>query len=431
MWGVPPDDEPTVQMRNKDKVEAYITSNKVHETFQGLFTELIVHMPDDPLEYLEYSLKNKLHVAPSMPRKQRRCTVLRNGERKGGFIAPLTPDFNTFLHKISAQLGFECRRVFNSQGAEVNDTALIDPDEVVYASNGAAFRDPFSPVVASMEQQCDNDFPTPEVEEVLPESPATVATAVDAALPAAAGYLTSAELDKLVSLATGTKLNTIHTSILFDVFNHSSLKFETGLTEDGVNDLLMLVTNDPRVSAGFTEDERNFLTRGFVPQMYELYDHDRSNGFIEFNELAGGLAVVFGGDRLAKMKLIYSILDIDDNGCCNRLDLSKAIIAMIKLIFNFSGREWTQEALSDARLLAQQAFPDEQQLSFDQLAAVVAEHKEPLTGLLEAIEAAGKSEAAIPLAEATTAAPAAATTPPPTVTASASTLPAAASLAAL
>eukprot|EP00696_Hemimastix_kukwesjijk_P009797 gnl/Hemi2/22361_TR7446_c0_g1_i1.p1 gnl/Hemi2/22361_TR7446_c0_g1~~gnl/Hemi2/22361_TR7446_c0_g1_i1.p1 ORF type:complete len:235 (-),score=72.63 gnl/Hemi2/22361_TR7446_c0_g1_i1:131-835(-) len=126
----------------REQLHDYIERYKLRPMMQGLFSELLLHMPQDPVLFLIDSLKAKRKETAQTSARPKRVTVLPNGSLTGGHVMFATDSLQTFLNKAGSLLGITAKRLFSFSGAEYADINLVEGEETLFVSDGPAWIDP-------------------------------------------------------------------------------------------------------------------------------------------------------------------------------------------------------------------------------------------------------------------------------------------------
>ncbi|PRP76951.1 hypothetical protein PROFUN_15565 [Planoprotostelium fungivorum] len=72
---------------------------------------------------------------------RRRVTLFPNGYKRGGRVifVPNQGPWREFLNQCSERMNIQVRRIFVAEGGEINDVDFIEPNEVLYCSEGEDF----------------------------------------------------------------------------------------------------------------------------------------------------------------------------------------------------------------------------------------------------------------------------------------------------
>lgn len=335
----------------RDQVEEYVARHKLRNVLQVIFSEIVLHLPENPVMYMMDSLRNKLFITPDMPIRPKRVTVYKNGSRRNGQVCLITDSKATFLAKVGSLLGIKAKRLFNVRGAEYSEIELIDSEETIFVSAGEAFADPNA--VASVEMQIQvitTELVPLKFDDISPE-PETVSVGAPKLEP---GFILGAVLDrfpgaleKLRDASRLSGLKYVDINSIMDAFNrHGSRSVSPENLSRILGELVAV--------SGVEPSSPDYLALTFVPQLYALFDPERSN-LIDFSEPAAGLSVLCKGSREDHLQFIGQLCDSEQ--CVDREEWSTMFAAIERTIHEFAGVPgWGEQSLQSAKDVAASAF---------------------------------------------------------------------------
>eukprot|EP00697_Spironema_sp_BW2_P000217 gnl/Spiro4/10288_TR5475_c0_g1_i1.p1 gnl/Spiro4/10288_TR5475_c0_g1~~gnl/Spiro4/10288_TR5475_c0_g1_i1.p1 ORF type:complete len:415 (+),score=75.69 gnl/Spiro4/10288_TR5475_c0_g1_i1:105-1349(+) len=353
----------------REQVETYVSKHKVRNVLQVLFSELVLHLPENPIMYMMESLKNKLVITPDMPLRPKRVTVMRNGSRRGGQVCFVTDSKETFLRKAGALLGFRepATRLFNVRGAEYMQIEIIDSEETLFVSAGEDFLDPTATAIADFCVQADLAPPKSATAEPEPTPSPAAEPSVPSLIPV--GQLLGVALTTPTFRDTFVKLRQLSRSILLkyiDINDVATILTHVGRTHTPESWRTALEVMVQHNSADTGTSPPDLLLNTFAPQSFALFEH---SGVADVAELGGAIGFLCRGITEEKQRYFFSLSE-HDGVVSDRESLYRSFVAVERMLYAFGEvPTWSEDARKGVRDVLAAAFtspnPD-QKLDFDE-----------------------------------------------------------------